>query len=84
MSFTAPERRRQGERIRRARQRARFTLQELSERITRNGDSTVSPQAINKWEHGLSSPTLNTSIALARALDVKWSDLFCGDEAGAA
>jgi transcriptional regulator with XRE-family HTH domain len=69
-----PERYRQlrGQRIRQIREKAGLTMAQLGEMLE------VSPQAVNQWEQGDTSPTTKRLGDLARKFDVDFSWLMYG------
>jgi len=63
-----------GENIKRERKLCGLTQQELADKIG------IKQQQLSQWENNKFEPTVSSIVALAKALDVSFDDLFDGIE----
>ena len=56
------------------RKRSGVSVRELQELL-----GFATPQAIYKWQHGISLPTVDNLVALARILDVSMEEILAVD-----
>ena len=66
---------RTGENINRLRQDAGISVRELQEVF-----GFATPQAIYKWQHGTTLPTIDNLVVLARILGVSMEDILVFEE----
>jgi len=66
---------RTGENINRLRQNAGISVKELQEVF-----GFATPQAIYKWQHGTTLPTIDNLVVLARILEVSIEDILVLEE----
>ena len=66
---------RTGENINRLRQEAGISVRELQEVF-----GFATPQAIYKWQHGTTLPTIDNLVVLARILGVSMEDILVLEE----
>jgi len=63
-----------GENLKRERKLCGLTQQELADKIG------IKQQQLSQWENNKFEPTVSSIVALAKALDVSFDDLFDGIE----